>query len=142
MSKEIYHSSTLGPIPLSFMGRHLLQSLREAVTDLQAAAANGKPVDYKAVSLARGRLAQYISRLEEQPERPRAYEARLNTTTREGLFEREQRLSKFVKLLDEYGEALLQRERLYRVLDEQGNATREERYYKARQAIVEAIVNS
>lgn len=62
--QEVYHSSTLGPIPLSFTGRHLLQALRTEFTDLVAAAKDGKIVDWQAVSRARGRIAQYMSQLE------------------------------------------------------------------------------
>lgn len=69
---EVYKSTTLGAIPLSFTGRHLLQNLREAMTDLISKVVKdveaGRPVvsstDWEPVSLARGKLAQYMSRLE------------------------------------------------------------------------------
>lgn len=71
MDQEIYHSSTLGPIPLSFTGRRLMQNLREAVEEMTTRASNaaragrGCPVDnWEPVSQARGRLAKYISELE------------------------------------------------------------------------------
>jgi hypothetical protein len=71
MSKqEVYKSSTMGPIPLSFTGRHLLQSLREAVQDMIAKSDERvrrgqiSSLDWEPVSRARGRIAQYMSQLE------------------------------------------------------------------------------
>lgn len=76
---EVYHSSTLGPIPLSFTGRRLLQNLREEVTALlKKAYRNGEqkwyrdganPVsaeDWEPLSKARGELAKYMSKLESE----------------------------------------------------------------------------
>jgi len=71
MTREVYKSSTHGEIPLSFTGRHLLQTLRSAAT---AAIANGNwHHDCNALSKARGELALYMSRLEarEKPEAER-----------------------------------------------------------------------
>jgi hypothetical protein len=82
MAREVYKSSTLGSIPLSFTGRHLLQSLREEMTALvRKAYENGRkdarqPLpglerfavssnDWEPLSVARGKLAQYMSGLEE-----------------------------------------------------------------------------
>lgn len=74
-NQEVYKSSTLGPIPLSFTGRHLLQTLREAVTELvsKVEEAGLKGCAYtpardrwEPVSLARGKLAQYMSQLEKR----------------------------------------------------------------------------
>ena len=69
--QEVYHSSTLGPIPLSFTGRRLMQNLREAVQALlqkrtEQAARGQVPSqdDWEDVSKARGQLAQYMSKLE------------------------------------------------------------------------------
>jgi len=78
MSKqEIYNSSTMGPIPLSFTGRHLLQSLREEiqmlVSDSVDAAKRGcvpKLNAWEPVSRARGRLAKYMSGLEKKQNAP------------------------------------------------------------------------
>jgi hypothetical protein len=83
--ESVYRSSTLGDIPLSFTGRHLLQGLRDEVTDLiRKAYDNGKAdvmrndglnrlstagTDWEPVSRARGRIAQYISNLEAKQER-------------------------------------------------------------------------
>ncbi|HEX2242999.1 MAG TPA: hypothetical protein VHK27_07070 [Gammaproteobacteria bacterium] len=64
MTQEIYNSSTLGPIPLSFTGRRLMANLREA---LEAAIGQAKikgVADWKPISRARGELARYISNLE------------------------------------------------------------------------------
>jgi hypothetical protein len=78
MSKEVYKSSTLGEIPLSFTGRHLLQNLREAVQKLLSEREEELRKDpsawrnteyWKEVSLARGKLAEYMSKLEEKTER-------------------------------------------------------------------------
>lgn len=74
--REIYHSTTMGPIPLSFTGRHLMQALREAVTDMMSKAVEkakrgeaGIGLEWDEVSRARGRIAKYISQLEERPQR-------------------------------------------------------------------------
>jgi hypothetical protein len=71
--RSIYNSTTLGPIPLSFTGRHLLQNLREAVTEMVSKAVEkakkgqaGIGLEWDAVSRARGKLAQYMSQLEEK----------------------------------------------------------------------------
>ena len=68
---DVYKSSTLGAIPLSFTGRHLLQSLREAVVDAiehaHKAGRDGRVIpsnNWHPISLARGKLAQYMSKLE------------------------------------------------------------------------------
>lgn len=73
MSKqEVYHSSTLGPIPLSFTGRRLMQNLREAFQEMLnkhcKAIAEGRIETglWDRVSRARGELAQYMSRLEKR----------------------------------------------------------------------------
>lgn len=74
MSKqEVYHSSTLGPIPLSFTGRRLMQNLRDAFQEMLKisceAAKRGqvRPAsDWEDVSKARGKLAQYMSQLEKR----------------------------------------------------------------------------
>lgn len=73
MKQEVYISSTMGEIPLSFTGRRLLQNLREAIEEMTIRATNaaraghGGPVDnWKPVSEARGRLAKYISELEQR----------------------------------------------------------------------------
>ncbi len=67
--QQIYHSSTLGKIPLTFTGRHLMQSLREAIQDAIALRHYGD-----ALSHARGKLAQYISKLEKDVKRLKAAE--------------------------------------------------------------------
>jgi hypothetical protein len=60
--KEVYHSTTHGPIPLSFTGRLLMQNLRFAI---QKAIARGDWHDPREeISFARGELAKYISALE------------------------------------------------------------------------------
>lgn len=72
MDQEIYHSSTMGSIPLSFTGRRLMQNLREAIEEAMARPINtpypGRQDDciknWRPVSEARGRLAKYISELE------------------------------------------------------------------------------
>lgn len=69
MSQEVYKSTTMGNIPLSFTGRHLLQSLREAVTD--AIVAKNQNAYNDALSRARGRIAQYMSELEKKSNIPR-----------------------------------------------------------------------
>jgi hypothetical protein len=71
--QEVYHSSTLGPIPLSFTGRRLMQNLRDAFQELlhkrveqtQRGQIGGQH-DWTAVSEARGKLAQYMSQLEKR----------------------------------------------------------------------------
>lgn len=61
-SKEIYNSTTHGPIPLGFTARHLLQNLRESI---KAAIQRGCYDDPRhEVAHARGELAKYISNLE------------------------------------------------------------------------------
>lgn len=59
---EVYKSTTHGPIPLSFTGRHLMQSLREAT--IAAIAKNDWHTAGEALSRARGDLAAYMSTLE------------------------------------------------------------------------------
>lgn len=75
---NVYNSSTLGPIPLSFTGRRHMQNLREEVEALiKLAYENGRrdglsieprfPIhnkDREPLSRARGYLAKYISKLE------------------------------------------------------------------------------
>ena len=74
MTNEIYTSSTLGEIPLSFTGRHLLQSLREAITEaLEEQAKGGAPgfvydLHDQAISRIRGKLAKRMSHLEQRIE--------------------------------------------------------------------------
>lgn len=74
-TQEVYHSSTLGRIPLSFTGRRLMQNLREAFGEFlmqakkQAVAEAVTSQAYTApkwdkVSEARGEIAKYMSKLE------------------------------------------------------------------------------
>jgi hypothetical protein len=70
MTQEIYNSSTLGPIPLSFTGRRLMQNLREAFVDAITAAKRDGFVEWEEISRARGKLAEYISKLERRNEPP------------------------------------------------------------------------
>lgn len=69
MSDSVYKPSRKGarPIPLSFTGRHLLQSLREAV--IRAISAGDWHVDADRVSTVREQLAQYMSELEAKASR-------------------------------------------------------------------------
>lgn len=69
MKQEVYQSSTLGPIPLSFTGRRLLQNLREAMQKQLTSAAINAEYSWERISEARGELAQYMSRLERENER-------------------------------------------------------------------------
>lgn len=62
MSNEVYNSSTHGPIPLSFTGRRLLANERAAAE--AAIEAEDFLTNDKALSKARGDLAQYMSKLE------------------------------------------------------------------------------
>lgn len=64
IKQETYQSSTLGEIPLSFTGRHLLQNLRTAVQD--AVSFGDYHHNNSALSQARGHLANYISSLEKR----------------------------------------------------------------------------
>lgn len=64
--QETYQSSTLGDIPLSFTGRRLLQNLREEIEDLTKGRASITTDDWKPLSRARGKLALYMSQLEQQ----------------------------------------------------------------------------
>lgn len=77
MTREVYHSSTMGSIPLSFTGRHLLQELREAVTEaITSACKRGSehrmplPGAWEPISRARGKLAKYMSELEKGRNEP------------------------------------------------------------------------
>lgn len=77
MPREIYHSSTLGPIHLSFNGRRLMQNLREAVQEMLEAQLKCERLNHvpgsslwEPVSLARGRIAKYISELESRAGSP------------------------------------------------------------------------
>lgn len=63
--QEVYQSSTLGDIPLSFTGRRLLQNLREEIEDLMKGRASIVADEWKPLSRARGKLALYISQLEQ-----------------------------------------------------------------------------
>lgn len=63
--QETYKSSTLGDIPLSFTGRRLLQNLREEIEDLYKGRATIVSDEWKPLSRARGKLALYISELEQ-----------------------------------------------------------------------------
>lgn len=76
--KSVYHSSTMGEIPLSFTGRHLLQSLREEIQELlgkryDQGLKDGKGAarqhttaerEWEPLSRVRGKLAKYMSDLE------------------------------------------------------------------------------
>jgi len=62
MKQEIYTSSTKGEIPLSFTGRHLLQSLREAI--IEAIDKEDYNINADQLSRIRGDIAQYMSTLE------------------------------------------------------------------------------
>lgn len=62
MRQEVYKSTTGGDIPLSFTGRHLLQTLREAIT--KAIMKQNWHEDADAISRAREAIARYISDLE------------------------------------------------------------------------------
>lgn len=64
IKQEVYHSSTLGDIPLSFTGRRLMQNLREEINDFLRGADTVAGDDWKQLSIARGKLALYISKLE------------------------------------------------------------------------------
>lgn len=64
VKQEIYQSSTLGEIPLSFTGRRLLQNLREEIEDLMKGHATVVSDEWKPLSRARGKIALYISQLE------------------------------------------------------------------------------
>lgn len=71
LEQEVYKSSALGPIRLSFTGRHLLQNLREAMTELVAKVIKENKVvlgeqDWEPVSVARGQIAKYMGRLEQR----------------------------------------------------------------------------
>ena len=72
--QEVYHSSTLGPIPLSFTGRRLMQNLRVAVQELLQKRTDearrgqiGSQDDWSQVSRARGEIAKYMSDMEKRP---------------------------------------------------------------------------
>jgi hypothetical protein len=69
VKQEIYRSSTLGPIPLSFTGRLKLQNLRDAMqtllTNVREAGGGYEHDWWKPVSEARGQLALYMSKLEQ-----------------------------------------------------------------------------
>jgi hypothetical protein len=69
---KVYHSSTLGPIPLSFTGRRLMQNLLVAIREMADKAVWNAPGFYglawDPVSRARGELARYISQLEARKE--------------------------------------------------------------------------
>lgn len=77
VSREVFRSSTMGDIPLSFTGRHLLQALRDEMTELlegvKKRAARGSTLtlegDWEPLSRARGRIAKYMSELEKKAER-------------------------------------------------------------------------
>lgn len=79
MAREIYNSTTLGPIPLSFTGRHLLQELRTCIQDAI------KDKDFNtngdALSRIRGRIAQYMSKLEGKDEVRIEYRAAMDSRT-------------------------------------------------------------
>jgi len=62
MKQEIYTSSTKGEIPLSFTGRHLLQSLREAI--IEAIDEQDMGVNANHLSRVRAQVAEYMSILE------------------------------------------------------------------------------
>lgn len=67
MKREVYNSSTLGPIPLSFTGRRLLQNLREEIEEfVEERLTVGKGTSWEGISRARGKLAQYMSKLEDR----------------------------------------------------------------------------
>lgn len=62
--RSVYKSTTLGDIPLSFTGRQLLQQLRIEMEDMLRDVKKGLDVSWDPLSRARGRLAQYMSKLE------------------------------------------------------------------------------
>lgn len=68
--RSVYKSSTLGDIPLSFTGRQLLQQLRIEMEDMLRDVKKGLDVSWDPLSRARGRLAQYMSKLEGKTESP------------------------------------------------------------------------
>jgi hypothetical protein len=73
MTREVYHSSTHGNIPLSFEGRRLLQNLRLAIMAYGEACKNAKPnefIDWQPVARARGDIAAYFSKLETRAGHP------------------------------------------------------------------------
>lgn len=85
-NQEVYHSSTLGPIPLSFTGRRLMQNLRDAFQEMLKvsceAAKRGqvRPAsDWEDVSKARGKLAQYMSQLEKRAPQSLQWQSPLDT---------------------------------------------------------------
>ena len=69
---EVYHSTTHGPIPLSFTGRRLLANLREAINEYtrQISCHGYKEEFWKPVAHARGELAKYMSELERGQRHP------------------------------------------------------------------------
>lgn len=88
--QEVYNSSTLGPIPLSFTGRRLMQNLREAVQEMvdkaiqdtrKNAGKGWAPQNWEPVSLARGKLVQYMSELEQRVERQEIFDPPPNYVT-------------------------------------------------------------
>lgn len=87
MVQEVYKSSTMGNIPLSFTGRHLLQSLREAFTEYLDAIQKPGSVQYKdwtRVSEARGRIAKYMSDLERKNNVPQDRQAVIAELRKDG----------------------------------------------------------
>lgn len=69
--KSVYKSTTMGDIPLSFTGRHLLQTLREEIQDYVEQFRNRQPHErsWDGLSKARGKLAKYMSDLEKKAEK-------------------------------------------------------------------------
>lgn len=67
IEQQTYKSSTLGEIQISFKGRHLLQTLREEIVE---AINTGDPKsNWRGISKARGRIAEYIGALERTADR-------------------------------------------------------------------------
>ncbi len=60
--RQVYRSTVLGNIPLSFTARHLMQQLRDCIED--SITNSDYECNGKALSLARAKLAVYISELE------------------------------------------------------------------------------
>ncbi len=66
--REVYHSTTHGPISLSFEGRRLMANLRLAVETYGKECRANMPFknpNWEPVARARGDIAAYISKLEE-----------------------------------------------------------------------------
>lgn len=62
IKQEVYKSTTLGEIPLSFTGRRLLANLRDA--EDEAIATGDRETNHEALSVARAKIAKYMSNME------------------------------------------------------------------------------